>query len=112
MKIPFFIFLVLPAFLLLIIPLTDIAAPGFSEQREQLLSDMDSMIHQAKLDGKYRCCIEPPCRMCFLGNWIWDDGTCDCDGEIAKENWDKVCPECKNGMEQGICESATEQCIT
>ena len=64
---------------------------------------------QAKVDaGEYRCCIDPPCDMCFLGHWLWDDGACYCDDMIAKGEFDKVCPQCKNGIELGLCKSTQE----
>ena len=47
--------------------------------------------------------------MCFLGDWLWDDGTCDCDGMIVKGEWDKVCPQCKKGIEEGFCKSTLEK---
>jgi len=78
-----------------------ISKDSFEERREKNISEMEKLIGEAD----YKCCINPPCTMCYLGNWIWDDGTCDCDGEIAKGNWDNVCPECKGGMEKGECES-------
>jgi len=77
----------------------------FEERREKVLSDLNFAIEDAKKEGKYKCCIEPACTMCYLGNWIWKDGTCDCDGMIAEDEWDKVCPQCKRGIEEGLCKS-------
>ncbi|MBL7170006.1 MAG: hypothetical protein ISS48_03230 [Candidatus Aenigmarchaeota archaeon] len=82
---------------------------SFEEKRKEVLSEIDLSIEQAKKEGKYKCCIEPACKMCFLGNWIWDDGTCDCDGMILNGEMDKVCPECVKGIKEGRCISATEE---
>ncbi len=82
---------------------------SFEERREIVLSELSFAIEDAKEQGKYKCCIEPACTMCYQGHWIWDDGTCDCDGMIAKGEWDKVCPECKSGIEQGFCKSTLEE---
>ena len=60
--------------------------------------------------GKYKCCIKPLCTMCYLGEWAWEDGTCDCDGMIAKGDLDKVCPQCKKGIEEGRCKSEVGAC--
>ena len=81
---------------------------SFEEKREKLLEQLYSNINEAILEGRYECCIEPPCTMCYLGHWIWDDGTCACDEMIAKGELDKVCPQCKRGIEEGECKSANE----
>lgn len=78
-------------------------AKSFEEKRNEILSEMDLTLKEATKSGKYKCCIEPPCKMCFLGNWIWKDGKCDCDTMIAQGKWDKVCPECKAGIKEGRC---------
>jgi len=78
----------------------------FEEKRDEILLEIFSTIEKAEeLSGIYECCIEPPCTMCFLGNWIWDDGTCDCDTMMMNGEWDKVCPQCIRGMEEGRCKS-------
>lgn len=81
---------------------------NFDERRENVLNELSFAIKEAVSEGKYKCCIEPPCTMCYLGNWIWDDGTCDCDGMIAKGEMDKVCPQCIRGIEEGRCISTIE----
>ena len=83
---------------------------SFEKNREKVLSQLYLAIEQAKIEGKYNCCIEPPCTMCYLGDWIWKDGTCDCDRMIAKGEWDKVCPQCKKGIKEGRCKSSTGTC--
>lgn len=81
-------------------------AKSFDEKKEDIVSEINNMLEEATLTGDYRCCIEPPCKMCFLGNWIWENGRCDCDTEMAQNNWDNVCPECKKGVEEGKCNSS------
>lgn len=82
----------------------------FEKNREKVLSQLYLAIEDAEKMGKYKCCIEPPCTMCYLGDWIWEDGTCDCDEKIAMAEWDKVCPQCKRGIEEGRCKSETGTC--
>lgn len=81
---------------------------SFEEKREMLLNQLYINIEEAKLDGKYECCIEPPCTMCYLGNWIWEDGTCDCDKMMKEDKFDNVCPQCIRGLEEGRCKSTDE----
>jgi len=84
-------------------------APSFEERREGVISELSLAIEDAEAQGKYKCCIAPACTMCYLGDWIWKDGTCDCDGMIAQGEFDKVCPQCKNGIEEGLCKSSVEK---
>ncbi|MFH0874844.1 MAG: hypothetical protein V1859_02815 [archaeon] len=79
------------------------------DRREKVLSELSLLIKEAESEGKYKCCIEPPCTMCYLGNWLWEDGSCYCDDMIAKGEYDKVCPECKKGLEDGVCKSSVEK---
>lgn len=83
----------------------------FGDKRAHILSELDETLRAATLSGEYKCCIDPPCKMCFLGNWIWDDGTCDCDTMIANGEWDKVCPECVHGIEEGLCKSGIDETV-
>jgi len=78
---------------------------NFEVKREKLLSSLYSNIKEAERLGKYRCCIEPPCTMCYLGDWVWEDGTCDCDAMIKSGEWGKVCPKCIRGIKEGRCSS-------
>lgn len=91
--------------------ITKINENSFEKNREKVLSKLYLVIEDAKKIGKYKCCIEPPCTMCYLGNWIWQDGTCDCDRLMARGEWDKVCPQCKKGIEQGKCKSEIDPCL-
>jgi len=76
---------------------------NFETKREILLSQLYENIEDAAKIGRYKCCVEPPCTMCYLGNWIWEDGSCYCDEMIVKGEFDKVCPQCKKGIEEGKC---------
>lgn len=62
-------------------------------------------IEKAEDDGHYKCCIEPACTMCYLGNWKFDVGTCFCDDAIREGREDDVCPACNSGLEEGLCKS-------
>jgi len=83
---------------------------SFEERRENVLGEIGLAIEDAKEEGRYKCCIEPACTMCYLGNWLWDDGSCYCDDMIAKGEFDKVCPQCKRGIEEGFCKFTEEAC--
>jgi len=69
---------------------------------------MEELIDQQVKKGNYRCCIEPACTMCLMGDWLWDDGICRCDDVIVKGENDKVCPQCKKGLEEGKCKYSEE----
>ncbi len=63
----------------------------------------DYGIQMAKLRGDYRCCIEPPCTMCYSEGNKWNygqAGTCGCDDFIAKG--EEPCPQCAQALN---CES-------
>jgi len=74
------------------------------------VDNLDKAIAEAVEKGDYSCCIDPPCRMCFMGEWVFEKGTCDCDQYIGSGEMDKVCPECKHGIEEGECESQKGSC--
>jgi hypothetical protein len=80
----------------------------FEERRASVLNGLYLAIDDAISEGKYECCIEPPCTMCYMGNWIWDDGTCKCDELMKEGRFDEVCPQCIKGLEEGRCKSADE----
>lgn len=67
----------------------------FEEKRAQIVSEINSTISEAEVSGAYNCCMNPPCSMCLLGNWISKDGTCNCDAFERAGQLDKVCPECR-----------------
>ena len=83
---------------------------NFEAEREKVLFQLYSNIERAKAEGKYKCCIEPACTMCYLGNWVWEDGSCYCQDMIAKGEWDKVCPQCFQGIKEGKCKSQNGVC--
>jgi hypothetical protein len=83
---------------------------SFEQQRAEILSKMDIAIEKAEKDNRYECCIEPPCKMCFLGHWIWKDGSCYCDDMIKENKLNFVCPECLRGIKEGRCESEIGSC--
>jgi len=76
---------------------------------DTVISELYSAIDLAEEQGNYRCCIEPACTMCYLGHWGFEKGTCFCDDAIKSGDFDKVCPECKSGIEQGACSSTIEE---
>jgi len=82
---------------------------SFKDRRELILEDITLAIEGAEKEGRYKCCIEPACTMCYLGDWIWGDGSCYCDDMIKQGEDDKVCPQCKKGLEEGLCKSVEEE---
>jgi hypothetical protein len=82
----------------------------FEKKRRRILDGMTELIDEQVEDGNYRCCIEPACTMCFMGNWMWDDGICRCDDMILEGDFDKVCPQCQKGIDEGQCESSETVC--
>jgi len=85
---------------------------SYSQRRAATISDIDSEIAKSVAEGNYRCCIAPACTMCYLGDWIWDDGICRCDDMIAQGQDDKVCPQCKKGLEEGKCKYSGSDAAT
>lgn len=85
---------------------------NYEDRRHSLMDDMASLIEEKVDSGEYKCCIEPACDMCFLGHWLWDDGICRCDEMIASGQDDKVCPQCKKALEEGLCKSSSEVACT
>jgi copper chaperone CopZ len=79
-------------------------------QKEKILSQIYSAIEKAKTEGKYKCCIEAPCTTCYLGAWVFEGGTCKCEEMIEKGDFNKVCPECKKGIQEGRCRSSNGSC--
>lgn len=79
---------------------------SYQQKRGIVLENMMAAIEHSVSDGDYRCCIEPACTMCFLGEWMWDDGICRCDDLIREGNFDQVCPQCKSQIAQGKCKSS------
>lgn len=80
------------------------------EQLHQFVIEArDYGIKQAKERGEYRCCIEPPCAMCYMEANQWNNqtaGTCACDDLIAEGK--EPCPQCANAI---FCDSQEEERI-
>lgn len=95
---------------LLLIPntLANFQEENYQQKRLRILNELSLVINEAKAQGKYNCCIDPPCTMCYLGEWIWKDGVCRCDEMVAKGEFDKVCPQCKKGVGEGLCKSTNK----
>jgi len=75
------------------------------EMHETIVAERDLAIQKAKEAGDYKCCIHPPCTMCYMEANQWNNhaaGTCACDNLIAQGK--EPCPQCK----RGLCESEQE----
>lgn len=73
---------------------------------ERIIKQQDQAIQEAVRQGVYKCCIKPPCTMCYMEASKWNNyqaGTCACDDLIAKG--EEPCPQCKKGLCQteGTC---------
>ena len=72
------------------------------EMREEIISERDLAIQKSVEQGNYRCCITPPCTMCYMEANQWNNfqaGTCACDDLIALGK--EACHQCN----KGLCES-------
>lgn len=84
------------------------------EMLEQITKNRDFAIQKAMAAGDYRCCIDPPCTMCFMEANKWNNfeaGTCACDDLIAQGK--EACPQCQGGLKKdtGVsCEISSEAC--
>lgn len=70
------------------------------EMRERIIKERDVAIQNAVRDGNYRCCVDPPCTMCFMEANQWNNqtaGTCACDDLIAEGK--EPCPQCGRSIE-------------
>jgi len=77
------------------------------EMLDKIIKERDYAIAKAVMEGAYRCCINPPCTMCYMEANQWNNeksGTCACDDLIAQGK--EPCPQCKSGL----CESSGESC--
>lgn len=75
----------------------------------RLVSERDLALQKAVEEGVYKCCITPPCTMCYWEGNPWNNqtaGTCDCDNLIALGK--EPCPQCVTGLceksSDGTCE--------
>lgn len=72
------------------------------EAQQEIVKQRNLTIQKAVEEGKYKCCITPPCSMCFMEANQWNNfeaGTCACDDLIAQG--EEPCPQCKNNFCQG-----------
>jgi len=77
------------------------------EMYQKIISQRNYAIQKAKDEGNYKCCIEPPCTMCYSEANQWNNqtaGTCACDDIIAQGK--EPCPQCK----RGLCENDQYSC--
>ncbi|MBU2265311.1 hypothetical protein KJ784_03960 [Patescibacteria group bacterium] len=66
---------------------------------QRIIKERDHAISQAVARGDYKCCINPPCTMCYIEANQWNNftaGTCACDDLIAQGK--EPCPQCKKGL--------------
>ena len=76
------------------------------KKHEMIISLRAEAIEEAKERGDYRCCINPPCTMCYDRANKWNNyqaGTCACDNLIAEGK--EPCPQCKSEL----CEKEAEK---
>jgi len=69
------------------------------EMYKTITQDRAYAIELAEKRGEYKCCIEPPCTMCYDGPTKWNygqAGKCFCDDFIARG--EEPCPQCKKGV--------------
>lgn len=78
------------------------------QKLQRIIAERDTAIQEAVGAGVYKCCIHPPCTMCYMEANQWNNftpGTCACDDLIAQGK--EPCPQCKNGLceqsEKGTC---------
>ena len=85
-----------------------------SKMHERIIQERDYAISQAVARGDYKCCINPPCTMCYFEANQWNNftaGTCACDELIAQGK--EPCPQCKKGVIKDTgssCEFTSEKC--
>ena len=66
---------------------------------QRIVNERDYAIGEAIKRGDYRCCVNPPCTMCYMEANQWNNftaGTCACDDLIAQGK--EPCPQCKKGL--------------
>lgn len=84
------------------------------EMHERIIQERDYAIGQAVMAGDYKCCISPPCTMCYMEANEYNNhkaGTCACDELIAQGK--EPCPQCKGGLMKDTgssCEVSAAAC--
>lgn len=83
------------------------------EMYEEIIAKRDIAIQKAVEEGDFKCCINPPCTMCFMEANQWNNfqpATCACDDLIAQGK--EPCPQCVRGLcdktEEGTCQVNSE----
>lgn len=82
---------------------SDFKSLGAEQRYQQIITERDYAISKAVEAGNYRCCITPPCTMCYLEANQWNNftaSTCACDDLIAEGK--KPCPQCL----RSLCETS------
>ena len=77
------------------------------EIHKRIIKERDYAITQTVVRGDFRCCINPPCTMCYMEANQWNNfkaGTCACDNLIAQGK--EPCPQCK----KVLCEGQGSSC--
>lgn len=79
------------------------------EMHQLIVEQRDIAVQKAVKEGNYKCCINPPCTMCFMEANQWNNyqaGTCACDDLIAQGK--EPCPQCQESLcettEAGTCQ--------
>ena len=70
-----------------------------AERHKRIIEERDYAIDQAVKAGTFKCCIEPPCTMCYMEANQWNNhqaGTCACDDLVAQG--EEPCPQCERGL--------------
>ncbi|MFH1565713.1 MAG: hypothetical protein ABIB98_00725 [bacterium] len=69
------------------------------EKYQHIIEERDLAIAEAVDAGNYKCCIKPPCTMCFMEANQWNNftpGICACDNLIAQGK--EPCPQCQREL--------------
>ncbi|EKD49739.1 MAG: hypothetical protein ACD_63C00060G0005 [uncultured bacterium] len=74
----------------------DFAKLTMDEMHARVIAERDMAIKKAIEAGVYKCCIDPPCTMCYMEANPWNNykaGTCACDTLLAQGK--EACPQCR-----------------
>ncbi len=77
------------------------------EMHKRIIEERDYAISKAVEADVFKCCIDPPCTMCYMEANQWNNetvGTCACDDLIVQGK--DPCPQCIRGLcrvEDGAC---------
>ncbi len=69
----------------------DFTKQSLKDMRMEILSEIDFAVSKAEAEGTYNCCVDPPCRICFVM-----EGECNCKDEL--ESGGDVCEECRDRL--------------